>query len=115
MAAVSIQFTPWSSAAWIAATDSASSCGPQPNFHPPPPMAHAPMPMGVNSISLFPRRFLVIVLSNYDNPPMGAADFSILLEWPTLPPFPGSRLPGWWRWAAVLAPGLLLYLPRCPA
>jgi hypothetical protein len=33
------------------------------NFHPPPPIAHAPTPMGVNSISLFPNRFFVMAPS----------------------------------------------------
>ena len=70
--------------------------------------------MGVNSISLFPRRFLVIVLSNYDNPPSGPPKPVMLLDVADTSPFPGSRLPGWWRWAAVLAPGLLLYLAPLP-
>jgi len=30
------------------------------------------------------------------------------------PPFSSRRLTGWWRWAAVLAPGLLLYLLPLP-
>ena len=38
----------------------------------------------------------------------------MLLEVADTSPFPGSRLPGWWRWAAVLAPGLLLYLLPLP-
>jgi len=45
---------------------------------------------------------------------MGAADFSILLRVVDIPPFPASRPPAWWRWAAVLGPGLLLYLIPLP-
>src|ERR1700678_2585524 len=45
---------PLSSAAWIAAMDSSSSCAPQPNCHSEPPMAHAPTPIGVISRSLAP-------------------------------------------------------------
>ena len=33
---------------------------------------------------------------------------------PDNPPFYDRRLTGWWRWAAVLAPGLLLYLTPLP-
>jgi DASS family divalent anion:Na+ symporter len=33
---------------------------------------------------------------------------------PDNPPFYDRRLTGWWRWAAVLAPGLLLYLLPLP-
>src|SRR5580704_17799817 len=44
----------------MAAMDSSSSCGPQAKAHPPPPMAHAPTPIGVNSISLLPSRFICI-------------------------------------------------------
>ena len=47
MAAVSIQLMPRSSARWMAAMDSLSSWGPQANSQSPPPMAHAPKPMGV--------------------------------------------------------------------
>src|SRR5438309_4022772 len=45
---------PRSSAAWIAAIDSASSCGPHPNSHFPPPIAQAPIPIGVILKSLCP-------------------------------------------------------------
>src|SRR2546430_2450497 len=38
----------------MAEMDSSSSCGPQANAHPPPPMAHAPTPMGVRFKSLLP-------------------------------------------------------------
>ncbi len=55
-AAVSIQLMPRSSAWRIAASEAASSCGPQPYFQPPPPMAHAPNPTGVISSSLDPSR-----------------------------------------------------------
>src|SRR4051812_23472740 len=44
----------------MAEIDSSSSCGPQANAHPPPPIAHAPTPMGVNSKSLLPSRFFCI-------------------------------------------------------
>src|SRR5690242_14558069 len=44
----------------MAAMDSSSSCGPQANAQPPPPMAQAPMPMGVMSRSLLPSRFFCI-------------------------------------------------------
>src|SRR5262249_15461290 len=50
---------PLSRADRIAAIDSLSSCGPHAKAQPPPPMAHAPMPMGVICKSLLPR-FLVI-------------------------------------------------------
>src|SRR3954451_19455610 len=39
---------PWSSAAWIAAIDSLSSCGPQLNFPLGPPTAQAPKPIVVS-------------------------------------------------------------------
>src|SRR4051794_19631066 len=39
---------PWSSAAWIAAIDSLSSCGPQLNFPFGPPIAQAPKPIVVS-------------------------------------------------------------------
>src|ERR1700694_3261909 len=45
---------PWSSPAWIAAMDSASSWWPHANSHFPPPMAQAPMPIGVILKSLCP-------------------------------------------------------------
>src|ERR1044072_184881 len=44
----------------MAAIDSLSSCAPQAKAQPPPPIAHAPTPMGVNSMSLLPRRFFCI-------------------------------------------------------
>src|SRR5207237_1989130 len=53
-AAVSIQLMPSSSARRIAASESASSCGPQPNAQPPPPVAHAPKPTVVMSSPLVP-------------------------------------------------------------
>src|SRR5215470_2526046 len=53
-AAVSIQLMPRSSASWIAPRESLSFCGPHPNVQPPPPIAHAPMPIGVIFISLLP-------------------------------------------------------------
>src|SRR6184192_1180585 len=54
-AAVSIQLIPSSRARRIAASESASSCGPHPNAQPPPPIAHAPKPTVVMSIPLEPR------------------------------------------------------------
>ena len=53
-AAVSIQLTPSSSARWIAAIESSSSCGPQPNSQPPPPIAQAPKPTVVISRPVAP-------------------------------------------------------------
>ena len=53
-AAVSIQFTPSSSARWMAATDSSSSCAPQLHSKPPPPSAQAPKPTRVISIPVEP-------------------------------------------------------------
>src|SRR5450756_743338 len=44
----------------MAEMESSSSWGPQANAHPPPPIAHAPTPIGVNSISLLPSRFFRI-------------------------------------------------------
>src|SRR5450756_1907998 len=44
----------------MAEIDSPSSCGPHANAHPAPPIAHAPTPIGVNSISLLPSRFFCI-------------------------------------------------------
>src|ERR1039457_5376807 len=44
----------------MAAIDCPSSCGPHANAHPPPPIAHAPTPIGVKSISLLPSRFFCI-------------------------------------------------------
>ena len=51
---MSIQFTPSSRARWIAAIDSSSSCGPQPNSQPPPPIAQAPKPTRVISRPVAP-------------------------------------------------------------
>src|SRR5579883_863936 len=42
------------SARLMAAIDSSSSCGPQPNCQFPPPMAQVPKPIGVICISVFP-------------------------------------------------------------
>src|SRR5437879_13271392 len=56
MAAVSIQFTPRPTAWWMAATEAASSCGPQPYAQPAPPIAQAPNPTVVISRSVAPRR-----------------------------------------------------------
>src|SRR5438034_859115 len=53
-AAVSIQLIPSSSARCIAASESVSSCGPQPNAQSPPPIAHAPKPTVVISSPLEP-------------------------------------------------------------
>src|SRR4051812_31148430 len=55
-AAVSIQFTPRSTAWRMLAMDWASSWGPQPNAQPPPPTAQAPNPTGVNRSSVLPSR-----------------------------------------------------------
>src|SRR5208337_3384378 len=54
MAAVSIQLMPRSRALWMAAMDSLSSWGPQANSQLPPPMAHAPKPMGDSRRSELP-------------------------------------------------------------
>lgn len=54
------------------------------------------------------------MVSIHHNPPLGHCDFSILLEVSDTSPLPHSRMPGWWRWAAVLAPGLILYLTPLP-
>src|SRR5438477_8348510 len=59
-AAVSIQLTPSSSARWIAAIDALSSCSPQPNSQPEPPIAHAPKPTGVMDKSELPSFFVFI-------------------------------------------------------
>lgn len=42
------------------------------------------------------------------------SDLSILQGVPDNPPSHDRQLTGWWRWAAVLAPGLLLYLLPLP-
>src|SRR4051812_20321790 len=46
---------PSPTACWIAAMDSASSCGPQPPCQPPPPIAQAPRPTRVISKPVEPR------------------------------------------------------------
>jgi hypothetical protein len=51
---VSIQLTPDSTAARMAPMDSASSWLPQANAQPPPPMAQAPNPTRVSSMSVQP-------------------------------------------------------------
>jgi hypothetical protein len=53
---VSIQLTPFATACWIAATEAASSCGPQAKAQPPPPAAQAPKPTVVISGPLEPSR-----------------------------------------------------------
>ncbi len=53
---MSIQLMPRSTARVIAAMESASSCGPQPNIQSPPPIAQAPKPMTVISRSELPSR-----------------------------------------------------------
>src|SRR4051794_26585953 len=52
----------------MAAIDSSSSWGPQAKAQPPPPIAHAPTPMAVRSMSLLPRRFFSIssTITNVD-------------------------------------------------
>ena len=56
---MSIQLIPSSSARSIAATDSSSSCGPQPNSQPPPPIAQAPKPTRVIRIPVVPSSVVV--------------------------------------------------------
>src|SRR5215471_12635502 len=75
-AAVSIQFTPSSSARKIAATESASSCWPQANSQPEPPMAQAPNPTGVSCKSEFPSLRSFIAL-----PDAGRSHYSSTLCW----------------------------------
>ena len=53
-AAVSTQLIPNSTPCRTAAMESLSSCGPQPNDHPPPPIAHVPTPTVVISMPLLP-------------------------------------------------------------
>ncbi len=57
-AAVSIQLMPRSTACRIAATESPSSCVPQPKAYPAPPIAHAPKPTRVISIPVVPSGFV---------------------------------------------------------
>src|SRR5262245_31593472 len=57
---------PRSMASRMAATLSASSCAPHANAHPPPPMAHAPKPIGVMERSEFPSRRFCMSFS-YDD------------------------------------------------
>src|SRR5689334_2668447 len=61
---------PRSRAAWMAAMESTSSCGPQANAQPLPPMAHAPMPIGVIFRSLLPSRFSCIVSTHFQQFPL---------------------------------------------
>ena len=51
---MSIQFTPSSSALWIVSIEASSTCGPQPNSQPPPPIAQAPYPTRVISRPVLP-------------------------------------------------------------
>src|ERR1700730_2495438 len=51
---------PRSRALWIAAMESLSSCGPHAKAQSPPPMAHAPKPMGESWRSELPSCFLSI-------------------------------------------------------
>src|SRR4029450_11803960 len=55
-AAVSTQLMPRSTARVMAAIESVSSCGPQPNIQAPPPIAQAPKPTTVISRSELPSR-----------------------------------------------------------
>src|SRR5450432_3921811 len=50
-------------ALWMAATESLSSCGPHEKDQSPPPIAHAPKPMGVRSRSELPS-FLVSMVTS---------------------------------------------------
>src|SRR5260370_36440172 len=52
---------PRSRALWIAAMESLSSCGPHAKAQSPPPIAHAPKPMGVRCKSELPSCFLSIL------------------------------------------------------
>ena len=54
-AAVSIQFTPCSTACWMAEIESASSCLPQLKAQPAPPMAQAPKPTRVMRMPVVPK------------------------------------------------------------
>src|SRR5215210_5162381 len=54
---------PRSSARFIAAIDSLSSCEPQPNCQPPPPTAQLPKPRGVMDSSVVPNRLVCIFLN----------------------------------------------------
>src|SRR5258707_8853139 len=49
-----------SSAAWLAAMESVSSWAPQAHAQPPPPIAHAPKPIGVMCRSEFPSLLVFI-------------------------------------------------------
>src|SRR5688572_11199897 len=66
-AAVSIQLMPRSSPSRIVAMLSVSSWAPQANAQPPPPMAHAPKPIGVICRSELPSR-RVCILTSYHVP-----------------------------------------------
>ena len=48
----------------MAAIDSSSSCGPQANAHPPPPIAQAPTPMGVKFHIAVAKPFLLHLFYN---------------------------------------------------
>jgi hypothetical protein len=61
-AAVSIQLMPRSAAWRMVAIDCSSSCGPHPNAQPPPPIAQAPKPTVVISMSVAPSRRVVSVV-----------------------------------------------------
>src|SRR5580658_6135583 len=63
----------------MASTDSWSSCAPQANCHPPPPMAHAPTPMGVISRSLAPSLFFCIPLSCQEHLSLVSLVFHVFL------------------------------------
>src|SRR6266850_208728 len=65
----------------MAAREATSSCGPQPKYQPPPPMAQAPKPMVVIFNSLVPRKRVGnvmmsplfgfnVYLSPHQNPPV---------------------------------------------
>src|ERR1700722_20408614 len=73
---------PRSSARGMASTDSWSSCAPQANCHPPPPMAHAPTPMGVISRSLAPSLFFCIPLSCQEHVSLVSHVFLVFLVFP---------------------------------
>src|SRR5271169_5276576 len=49
----------------MAAMESLSFCGPQLQVHPLPPIAHAPMPIGVIDRSLLPNRLVSISASSF--------------------------------------------------
>src|SRR3954451_9396658 len=67
-------------AARIAALESLSSWSPQPNFQPLPPMAHAPTPSAVISMSLFPNRFVSLIFLVDAKLPHNCAPSAVLSE-----------------------------------